>query len=325
MRGAVEARSLTLIEKSAGQGLWQMNFSRDASALFRHIEQGHGSKRDAPGAKAPGVIRPAAAQRRDDARAGDDDAARLGTLWWNGREEHAQVRSESGSAGAKEKVAPDDEVAEFVTHVDQVSELIMNTTFLNAIPNRGSLLAIAALALGLFAGRAAAEDVTALNLIKEGNRYVGEQAKDKLVQIRSEKSIAGLHPNIWWVVYYDPTASLKAVEVKFGAGKMLDVKRPFRLLEPISGSDQPMDREKIKVDSDKAIKTAIAEPLLEKLTIKATKLKLERSKDFGPVWRVTLWAAKLNKPNTNVDIGEVTITADEGKVVKSDLHINRVD
>jgi hypothetical protein len=201
----------------------------------------------------------------------------------------------------------------------------MTTTLLKAIPNRISLVATAVLAIGLFTGRAAAEDVTALNLIKEGNRYVGEQAKDKLVQIRSEKSIAGLHPNIWWVVYYDPTASLKAVEVKFGAGKMLDVKRPFRLLEPISGSDQPMDREKIRIDSDAAIRTATAEPLLEKLTIKATKLKLERSKDFGPVWRVTLWAAKLNKPNQNVDIGVVTITADEGKVVKSDLHINRVD
>lgn len=201
----------------------------------------------------------------------------------------------------------------------------MTTTLFNTIPNRISLVAIAVLAFGLFAGRAAAEDVTALSLIKEGNRYVGEQAKDKLVQIRSEKSIAGLHPNIWWVVYYDPTASLKAVEVKFGAGKMLDVKRPFRLLEPISGADQPMDREKIKIDSDRAIKTATAEPLLEKLTIKATQLKLERSKDYGPVWRVKLWAAKLNKPSENVDIGEITITADEGKVMKSDLHINRVD
>ena len=31
-----------------------------------------------------------------------------------------------------------------------------------------------------------AGDKTAFDLIKEGNRYVGEQAKDKIVQIRSE-------------------------------------------------------------------------------------------------------------------------------------------
>ena len=121
-----------------------------------------------------------------------------------------------------------------------------------------------------------AADLTAFELVKRGNRYVGEQAKDKVVEIRSEKSIAGLSPTIWHVVYYDPTAALKAVEVKFGAGKMLDVKRPFRLLEPITGNDQPLDFSKLKIDSDKAIQTALAEPLLEKLTVKATSAKLER-------------------------------------------------
>jgi hypothetical protein len=34
---------------------------------------------------------------------------------------------------------------------------------------------------------AAAKDFTAYELAKEGNRYVGEQSKDKVVQIRSEK------------------------------------------------------------------------------------------------------------------------------------------
>src|SRR5688572_15169265 len=80
-----------------------------------------------------------------------------------------------------------------------------------------------------------AGEPTAFDLIKEANRYVGEQAKDKVVQVRSEKSLGGLVPTIWYVVLYDPTASMKAVQVKFGAGKMLDVKRPMRLLEPVTG------------------------------------------------------------------------------------------
>jgi hypothetical protein len=181
----------------------------------------------------------------------------------------------------------------------------------------------------------AAEDAgpTAFELIKEGNRYVGEQAKDKVVQLRSEKSIGTLTPNIWYVVFYDPTASLKAVEVKFGAGKMLDVKRPMRLLEPVTGGDLPLDRDKLKIDSSEAIKIALKEPLLQNLKLTASQLKLDRVGEgvLGQggsgqgVWKVRLWAAKLRHPTRDADIGEVWVAALDGQVVKNDLHINHVD
>ena len=191
-------------------------------------------------------------------------------------------------------------------------------------------LALIGLVLALSARGA---EPTAFELAKEANRYVGEQAKDKIVQIRSEKSVGSIAPNIWFIVFYDPTAALKSVQVKFGAGKMLDVKRPMRLLEPVTGGDAPLDKAKLKVDSDEAVKTAMKEPLLEKLTIKATQLKLERVGDgvLGtsgpgePVWKVKLWAAKLRDPNRDADVGEVWISAADGKTLKSDLHINRVD
>ena len=176
-------------------------------------------------------------------------------------------------------------------------------------------------------------DLTAFELIKEANRYVGEQSKDKVVQIRSEKSIGSLTPVVWFVVLYDPTATLKATEVQFAAGKMVAVKRPFRLIEPVTGGDIPLDRDKLKVDSDKAIKTALKEPLLEKIKVVATQLKLERvgegvigaSGPGAPVWKVRLWAAKLREPVREADIGEVWLSATDGKVIKSDLHIERVD
>src|SRR5882672_9697830 len=78
--------------------------------------------------------------------------------------------------------------------------------------------------------QAAAKEMTAFELAKEGNRFVGEQSKDKVVQIRSDKSVGSLIPSIWYVVYYDPDATLKSVEVKFGAGQKMDVKRPARVL-----------------------------------------------------------------------------------------------
>jgi hypothetical protein len=178
-----------------------------------------------------------------------------------------------------------------------------------------------------------AAEPTAFELIKEGNRYVGEQAKDRVVQIRSEKSVGTLTPNVWYVVYYDPTASLKAVEVKFGAGQMLSVKRPMRLLEPVTGGDLPLDRDKLKIDSPEAIKIAQKEPLLQNLKITATQLKLDRVGEgvLGQggtgqgIWKVRLFAAKLRNPQRDADIGEVWVSAGDGKVVKNDLHINRVD
>jgi hypothetical protein len=170
---------------------------------------------------------------------------------------------------------------------------------------------------------ACAADATALSLIKEGNEYVGKDSKDKVVQIRSEKSIGGLSPNIWYIVYYNPDVHMRATEVKFGAGKKLDSSQPFRLIERWK-AERILDIKKLNTDSDKAIKIATSEPLLEKLTLKATQLWLDWTEN-GPVWRVRIWAAKLRNPNNDADIGEVFINAEDGKVKKTDLHINRVD
>jgi hypothetical protein len=182
---------------------------------------------------------------------------------------------------------------------------------------------IAALTFVL-ASSAQAGEATAFELAKSGNQYVGVQSKDKVVQIRSEKSIASLTPNIWYVVYYDPDATLKAVEVKFGAGQKLDVSHPLRLLEPVTGDDKVLDKNKLKVDSDKALQIAKSQPVLKNLTLKASQLWLGHG-DEGPVWKVKLWAAKLKKPNDDADIGVIYISAADGSVVKTDLHPNSVD
>src|SRR6476620_1053578 len=76
-----------------------------------------------------------------------------------------------------------------------------------------------------------AAEKTAFELAREADKHVGEDAKGKVVQIRSEKSIGSLTPAIWYVVLYDTDATAKATEVKFGAGQKLSVKRPARVLE----------------------------------------------------------------------------------------------
>jgi hypothetical protein len=183
----------------------------------------------------------------------------------------------------------------------------------------------AALAMSV-ASWAAAGDLTAFALVKEGNQYVGDLSKDQVVQIHSEKSIASLTPDIWYIDYYDAAATFKAVEVKFGGGQKMKVSHPWRILEPVTGGDKVLDKSKLLVDSNRALKIAASQPLLKNLTLKASQLwLLHRDADPGPVWKVKLWAAKLSHPNEEADIGVVFILASDGSIVKTDLHPNSVE
>ncbi len=189
---------------------------------------------------------------------------------------------------------------------------VMNKTFFSTV------------ALCAFALVARAADPSAFELIKEGNRYVGEDAKDKVVQIRSEKSIGGLTPSTWWIVFYDVDARMKATEVRFDGGKKTDVQRPFRLFERAGSYKNVLDRSKLKIDSDEALKIAQKDGLLDKVKLTNSKMQLERWEDV-PVWKVTFWAEKARNPSQTVDVGQIFVHAEDGKVVHRDTHINRVD
>ena len=167
-------------------------------------------------------------------------------------------------------------------------------------------------------------EITAFDLVKEGNKHVGEEAKGRVAEIRSERSVASLVPNVWYVVYYDPDATAKATEVKFGAGRKLSVKRPARLLQFATGNRE-MDKAKLKTDSDKALEIARKEPLLEKLDLQSSQMSLQHNSDYDVVWKIRLWAAKLRKPGELADLGQVWVSAEKGTVVKTDLHPDRVN
>jgi uncharacterized membrane protein YkoI len=184
-------------------------------------------------------------------------------------------------------------------------------------------LAGATLLLGVAAVSSTAAEMTAFQLAKEGDRYVGEQSKGKVVQIHSEKSVGGLVPTVWYVTYFDPDTTFKTVQVKFGAGRKLDQKRPWRMIEQVRG-EKVLPADKLKIDSDRAIKIATAEPLLERLKLTATKLEL-KLRDGEPVWEVEIWSQKLRNPSKDASLGSVFLNATDGKVTKVDLHINRVD
>jgi len=170
----------------------------------------------------------------------------------------------------------------------------------------------------------ATNSATALTLAKEGNRYIGEQAKDKIVQIRSERSSGALTPSVWYVVYYDSTAALKATEVKFNNGKMVDVKRPMRLLQATSHKSEPLPKDKLKIDSDVALKIATQQGSLDNVNLRASEMRLTRGPNDEPVWRIELWATGPKEPKYETSVGEVTIAAADGKVIEADLKPDKV-
>lgn len=185
------------------------------------------------------------------------------------------------------------------------------------------LVAVVAVLLGGLSAAVAGPEPTAFQLAKDGNRFVGEPSKGKVLAIESDKSIASLTPSVWTVKYFDPDAKSKIVEVKFGSGLKLDVKRPWKPFGSAREADV-LDLQKFKVDSDEAVRIATSQQLLAPFRLKYTQLRLGPCDD-GLVWRVRIWSAKLGKPEVIMDIGEVFISPVDGKIVRADLHIERLN
>ena len=181
----------------------------------------------------------------------------------------------------------------------------------------GAVMALATAQLAL-------ADATALNLIKKGNDYVGMPSMNKVLEIHSDKSVTAMEPNIWHVVYYDPSVMTKSVEVKFGAGEEMDVSHPMRPFQLPASAHDILDPSKLNVDSNRALDIATSQPLLKSLTLRASKMTLENS-DSGPVWNVALYASKLHDSTKLANIGYVRISANDGSVIKSNLDPGSVE
>lgn len=188
---------------------------------------------------------------------------------------------------------------------------------------RVKLLVLSLIAAGQVLAGAA--EKTAFELVKDGNRYVGEQSRNKIVLLRSEKSIGTTEPNVWSIVYYDPLARNKAVEVKFGAGQMMSVKKGSKFFDFMSGTPRAMDVEDLKVDSSEAVRIALDQPLLKTIKISASRLKLQVLESGEPVWFVSLWAPKLRDSAKDAEVADTRINAKDGRIMETDIRLKRLD
>jgi hypothetical protein len=186
-----------------------------------------------------------------------------------------------------------------------------------------SSLALLALALAGPGQSLAAAGMTAFDLVKEGDKVVAPEAKDKITQIRSEKSTANLVPDIWHTDYFDTTAAFKITEVTFVSGKVTEITRPKHFFSAFSGTKQ-LEWRKLKVNSDRALAIALKEPTLQKLHVQATQFWLDWGK-FGSTWKIRFWAFRQSKPDQIVEIGDLYLSTKTGEIFKNDLHPRSAD
>jgi hypothetical protein len=186
-----------------------------------------------------------------------------------------------------------------------------------------SSVALLALALGAPGQSSSTAQMTAFALVKEGDKVISPQAKDKITQIYSEKSTNTLAPDVWHIDYFDPTSAFKATEVTFVAGKVTEITRPKRVLDAFTGNKQ-LDWKKLKVNSDRALAIALKEPMLNNLHLQATQFWLERT-SIGPNWKIRFWAARPGKPDQTAQIGDLYLSSKTGEILKNDLHTQGAD
>ena len=178
------------------------------------------------------------------------------------------------------------------------------------------------MALLLVNAMSAAES-TGLRALQEANRHVAAEARNKVMQLRSEKSTNGLTPRAWTVLYYDPSVRMRTTIVKIGAVGEPRAEHPFR---PFSRPDPKLafDPTNVRIDSDEALKVAQKDRLLDKVKLTSSRVTLELWEE-APVWKIEFWAEKTHDPKRSPDIGRIFVDVREPKVVNRDLHIDRAE
>lgn len=159
---------------------------------------------------------------------------------------------------------------------------------------------------------------TALAVAKIGDKLIPSHAKDKVIQIYSERSENGLAPDVWYVEYYDPTVAFKKTQLKFVRGKVVETTHPKHVLDTFSGTKQ-LNWRKLKIDSDKALSIALKDPLLKHLDLQAAQYWLQLS-SVGPTWKLRFWMPQLSKPGKLNQIGDVYILSQTGEILREELH-----
>jgi len=168
------------------------------------------------------------------------------------------------------------------------------------------------LALGAAAQTSGSTNSTVFAMVTEGDRFIPQPARDKVVSIHSEKSSGAMVPDIWYVDYFDSTVPFKTTEVKFTAGQISRITHPTHVSGWFTGT-RPLDWKKVKIDSDRALALALKDPDLKKLDLQATQFWLERT-PTGSTWKIRFWA------KWPAGITDKYVSSRTGEILKTEGH-----
>jgi hypothetical protein len=166
---------------------------------------------------------------------------------------------------------------------------------------------------------------TALAMVKVGNQYVHDQAKDKVIEIRARKERGNIPPPEWDILYDDQkefglTRTATEVHIRNGqyegAGQQ-GISGPAGI-----GVRKPMPLERLKIDSDRALQIARTS-LGSDVPLIQGDFSLHSGPADLPVWTIKLWTSKSRDPRALVDLGFIEISAEDGSILKNALRPDR--
>ena len=167
---------------------------------------------------------------------------------------------------------------------------------------------------------------TAFLALKEGDRFLNDRSRGKVVKIVSSKSTDGTMPTNWSVSYFDPMARQKLVEVQFRGHEMIKVHEPGAALGGLfDATPRPLDSAKLAINSDEAVRILLRQPEIDKLPVRITELELTAGNHDEPVWKIVMWSVKRRDPKLSVRIGELLVAASDGRIISSTLKPSRAD
>ena len=163
------------------------------------------------------------------------------------------------------------------------------------------------------------KSATALQLARQGNSYITERSRDKVLEIHSERMLLDSPTRRWHVVYYDPQAPRKSVEVRFEDGQMVRVREPGGILELLNSSTpKPLELDQVKIDSDEALRIALRLVASNAQGVRSCECDLERGYGGAVVWKIRLYGLAPGQ-SSEASLGYATLLADDGRVLKETL------
>jgi len=137
----------------------------------------------------------------------------------------------------------------------------------------------------------------------------------QLLKIVGERDPTQITPTTWKFYFFDKSAAGHAWIITVNGGKAVKVGED--LVDFASAYDMGSILPEDKIQKDSADALQIAQGLIPGANVISSEFTLMQQKNSVPMWKVTLWTRNANGEERR--LGDVTLLAENGTVIKNDL------